>query len=525
MVKPEYQDYLKICDFVADEAPAMVAKTMGQWTLFRLTENAAARRFDLFVNPRGKALASITRKSDGTIGLYAGGRHRPNADLNGRWTKLVSDLQQDTQAKIFLTAAKRFGHQKMILAIAHWDYHGNTQAKAALAANRALQLAFTCYETPQGVVSITDVSLKAGWQSLIKGQIEKHLLDRKTLDLTSRAFQPRWRFAHSSGITVDTYNRTVLNQAKFQAMLEESPQVLNYFAVHVTPFRPARERYRTPEKIAALTKDILELDDEQWAFFTKILPLHWTHKPIESRVKLKMSLQTLVEANVPDARPERLREVAGHNDDHLFFRYAASGHASFQHGSPWQLWIDTVRTFLRDTNSATASLSSVSQCLRWHVEQNQPWEPTNWKACQERYSNWQRDMWKQKDEQRQQELANARWESLVGNLTLGQYRFEAVTDGPALKNAIASINHRIPLNLTMAVQGQQRTFLVHRNDAPVGVATLRQSRGKWFLEHVMQSHYHRVSTSMRKQALNLLQMYQQEDENRKRPETAHPAVA
>ena len=180
--------------------------------------------------------------------------------------------------------------------------------------------------------------------------------------------------------------------------------------------------FEHPREVTGIVKAALGLGPAQWRYFTPL----WEElerspkRGVEYREPLLKNIRLwtrfLADVNRPEAGRGAFLKAA--KLDHEYY-----SRARWRHGDPWRAWVHLGNQFLATDPGANAvrwmEFHDISDALRWHIEHEQPWGPAGWTVYIGRSARWHQEMNAARDQEARARYEDARWESLVGEVDLG----------------------------------------------------------------------------------------------------------
>ena len=471
-IRLDQKQRTEVYNFLKSEATIKNGTDLiDQWTSFRRTDKSQAKRLDIFIDPKGRQLATLIRRKDGTL-VYRQrneeGKLKQSDYLSNNWDFLISDLTEYARQTVYNLAARRFGSKK-IITILDMPYYTRRILDECIkeATQDVMNQVLARYVLLSGVKAITPSSVRNPWNRLIYNQIRNHFFDQDVLSLT-RALFGRWQNENFRQLPLSAYNHTMANRRVFKQMMAGAPAVLAYYATQLAKIHAGLRPFRHPDEITRLVRDALDVSPRAWRIFTNLTPKHgWRSLSPE---ELSLALQAIAEAN-PKQIDEKIISIIDRTHHHNFFRLAA-----YDHGSPWRLWIHLINQYL-DSSSSDSRFYPVADALRAHVENSLPWSLTDWESYVRRSEHWHEQLHQQQQQKMEQEIAEAVWTSPVQGTSIGKHVFSPILDGPSLMNAGKTMRNCLGTYWRRCQQGRSLIFLAYEDGRLVAAVELI-NRGK-----------------------------------------------
>ena len=293
------------------------------------------------------------------------------------------------------------------------------------------------------------------------------------------------------------YNLVARNRGVFGRMLDEAPGILRFYCLFVAPgmdcigHGSGRENghesggkigdkirvkigdkiatarvFEHPREVTGIVKAALGLGPGQWRYFTRLWEeLERSPKSgVEYREPLLKNIRLwtrfLADVNRPEAGCGAFLKAA--KLDHEYY-----SRAHWRHGDPWRAWVHLGNQFLAAGPGANAvrwmEFNDTADALRWHIEHEQPWGPAGWTVYMNRSARWHQEMTVAGDQEARARYENARWESLLGEVDLGDpahggLKAVPVTEGVVLCDLAREMGNCLASYVPRCVEGGTRIF-------------------------------------------------------------------
>ncbi len=499
-------------------AKPAVAARLGTWELLKVREDNGRLIVEAMVNQQGQAIYSITKETNGTITFRAYGRQAKDHPPNFSYPAWKVDLPKWAATQLLVHAAAHLDKKVLanyIMINYNYDLRDLVQETAGALVKEA-----TVPASQEGCPIRTNLQAVT-YDTLVQKAnaiIRKHILDHQTERLAVDLFKsPYSEFEHS---TTD-YNTVLINRGIFLELQHSSPNSLWYYANFIARKNPKPVRLAHPGQVIQAVKDSLQVTPAQWNYFCRIPTEDLRrHPPRNIQQSTRLYLKALAQANQPEAPQRELDRIIHFNTEHQFF-----SQAYWHHGDPWQAWVQLISRYLAsrmqqedkpqesDSNKGR-NLKRVADALRNHVDENLPWGPGDWDTLWQRSERWHAQQLQRNNQRHQQEQEKAKtttWASPITTLSMGSFRFDAVTNGAELialadrmKNCLASFVQR-------CAKGEALIFTAHQGEALVGAAEIRNVSGQWFTGQVEGPHWTRPSKALKKAADKLASACRQKE--------------
>ena len=224
--------------------------------------------------------------------------------------------------------------------------------------------------------------------------------------------------------------------------------------------------FEHPREVTGIVKAALGLGPAQWRYFTPL----WEElerspkRGVEYREPLLKNIRLwtrfLADVNRPEAGRGAFLKAA--KLDHEYY-----SRARWRHGDPWRAWVHLGNQFLATDPGANAvrwmEFHDISDALRWHIEHEQPWGPAGWTVYIGRSARWHQEMNAARDQEARARYEDARWESLVGEVDLGDpahggLKAVPVTEGGVLYDLAREMRNCLASYVPRCVEGGTRIF-------------------------------------------------------------------
>ena len=458
--KPEpWGTILQIAEHISSNAPDMLREKLGDWTIFDY-RNLPRPTLRLFINPRGRAAASIARTRRGTL-ITRGTRETRDRDPRFWYASLSSQLRDSLRADTMRWAMRTSPTRQFFRHLT--DPYGYRQIKKAM--TRAVDDAIAGAMNTANRNGEPVPNPRKGTEDKIVRIIQRRITDPATEGERAESFNP-----HSQQNPVWQYNHIVINRDLFRQMKQEAPMVLAYyFRNHGRDPRAPQTRFASPAQVTSLVQQETGLEGIAWRLFTRT---GWNQSPAGQDEGMAIAFRALAQANRPNAPTEALRTVLRRHDSNLFFH-----DARWDHGDPWRTWVHVVNRFLHAREldpraNETNELAQVADTLRWHVQEQQPWGPADWETCLRRSQRWHEEQLNDREEASMKKS----WQSLLDDFSLGSLTASPITNGRDLASLARTMGNCLATYIDRCQAGTDRIFTLRKDEGLLAAGQIYQAR-------------------------------------------------
>ena len=216
-----------------------VAQRLGQWKLFSLQRRPKSTHLHIFQPPRGKSLACLTRRQNGTLHYTQLSEPSNQSPVLNYHFDLINHLTIKLSKMLLDQAISDLGRDQVlshIIVPTRHLFHNEARHLIDRIANLA--------DFPSGTKATSGKQVHQYTNRLIR----TYFLNRETTNILDRIMP-----ANRDAPTIEQYNQTLLNQNLFTNLLMEAPPspapLPHHYALHKrVPRRPHPGRNRSPTR-------------------------------------------------------------------------------------------------------------------------------------------------------------------------------------------------------------------------------------------------------------------------------------
>ena len=466
----------RIADVIKNQAAQEIQAEFGEWTLFEYTSQPNPR-LRLFINPQGRAVATLERRPDGTLKTKKPAWLRDDKTRIYTWTKVIMYRIQAILCQRLITRAMERVGPNQILAQYEWNginHHASQSAKIILQENAKT----TSKNGKASEVDLTHATLT------VNTVIRKYFVQRDLEVMTTRNLS-------TNGELPDRYyNHVARNYQVFQQVEHDAPNVMRFLGRHILTRRDQRPiRFKNAEHLTRTVRETIEADGPDWKILTR---LGWDNHPYDNLSeyagRIRIGAKAIRDANQPQSSIRLQAEIMAMTQHHQFYQ---ENHR-WRHGNPWRAWIHLLGQAMNhgepppgfDTNhryqgSIEQTIRTIDDALRWHIINQQPWGPTDWHSYVRRSDRWHDQQRARNKDDQQEKIKNSRWDSLMQDTVMGDLTVHPVTTGTELQNVAQEMGNCLINYRTRCENGNERIFLFKEAGSIIAAGELMKVGGAW----------------------------------------------
>ena len=345
-----------------DTATQSVARETGQWLLLAFSRTNGLPTLRFFVDPQGRAHATLSRRRDGTLSyrLRDGAHHDSLLDDH---QELYQDLKDHLASRIAQRALEQSPRSRTtVLQALH-----RKQSRESIArflddkADRLAQNHCSTVIMPSGPRN----AHIADFPSLPRRLVRTHFINQEIHDLSK----------HLRRESVRAYNFVARNFQLLVDLQRQEPQTMTYLLRHLPPeiYQP-RPRTLTPQQVEQVIQDQLQLTPDERPLLNSAARVHdQGYRPgTDTRNRIRNFCTHLARAGIDRQTAETTAS------------YAGSAHRKLSDdGVPQPRWLHVLTLFHqhRDQPDAPSTLQGVTDKMEYPRRNQSTCTPRTWDEC------------------------------------------------------------------------------------------------------------------------------------------------
>ena len=498
-----------------DAAVERVSDRLGKWLLYRRTDSPRGSRLEVFVDPQGRALATLIQRRDGTVTYRERGKGQKN-NLPKDWVSLLNKHRDRLAYQLYREVMTGPGKQRLHFVDACDTQWGRSRLLEMLgpAVNRVLSQAFTECHPPSGVRAVKFHNAQRVLNNQVKLLVRPEHWEWITGFLRHAPL--------SEHVALRVYNMFTLHHNLFLKMRREAPEVLRFFLKYM--FIPGGDwpTLHHPAQVTRLVQDTLELSPLQWRYFTRLgdgsresgidgLPQSGIDGLPQTKTRIQLATKAMVDANYPHAPDAALARVFALTTKHNSFNQPEM----IRNGG-WKAWVHIINRFLNaaaDTGcednltwwTTRSCLPQIGDALRGYLTDGRHWGLTDWESYQRRSDHWHQEI---RQRTYTPPVDERPWTTLVPTTNIAGMVVAPVTTAANLHELGRQMGNCIASRTSACQKGTTRVFKILDGDELVAAGEICRINNTWDLGQVEGPFRSPTNQPIREAMWQTLRLYQ-----------------